>query len=860
MELKFDVQGMTCSACSAAVEREVSKVDGVSSVAVNLLTNSMKLEADKSRIPAILQAVDDAGYTATPADAPEGVREAADPFEKEAEEKKRRLIFSVALLIPLLYISMGSMMGLPIPAFLAGTENLLSFALAQAILTMAILFLNRHYYKNGLKSLWKRHPNMDALIAIGSGAAFLYGIYVIFQLSYGFGHGDMERVMHFGHELYFESAATIVVLIDFGKWLESRAKHRTSDAIRGLMDLTPKTATVIRDGAEMRVPVAEIALGEKIVLKPGENVPVDGTVVEGISSVDESALSGESIPVEKSEGDALMAATTNGSGRLVFTADRVGEDTTIAKIIALVEDANATKAPISKIADRVAGVFVPVVIAIAAIVGIVWLLLGYGAEFALRLAISVLVISCPCALGLATPVAIMVGTGRGAKAGVLYKSAESLEVLHEADTLILDKTGTITRGKPFVTDVVALDRDPEAFYRMAYALEKSSEHPLAEGVIRGFEARYPNASADRVTDFESLPGRGLRGKIDGRWIYGGNITLMEEMGQDLSPIEQALDEALAAGKTPLVFADEDEVYGFIAAKDIVKANSPRALEALRKLGKKIVMLTGDNEKTAHVIAASLPIDTVHAGVLPDEKESVVRRYQEAGKVAMVGDGINDAPALARADVGIAIGAGTDIAMESADVVLMHSDLLDVVSATKLSEATIRNIKENLFWAFFYNVICIPVAAGVFYIPFGLTLSPMIAALAMSLSSVFVVTNALRLNFTKLDTDRGEREAEAAPEAKIYRLNATSHPQKGYTHKYSGSGKEKIQMDKKILELDGMSCNHCVGRVDQALNALEGVKAQVTLDPQQAVVEGENLDADALKKAVEDAGYTVKSVR
>ncbi|MDY3118735.1 MAG: heavy metal translocating P-type ATPase [Peptoniphilus sp.] len=855
MERKYRVEGMTCSACSAAVEREVAKVDGVEQVAVNLLTNSMKVEGAEGIEPSVLQAVEDAGYQAflEGAEKKNAVEE-ADPFLKELSEKRRRLIASVLFLIPLVYISMGSMMGAPIPSLLRGHENLLIFALVQGIFTTIILVMNRHYYVNGLRSLWRKHPNMDALIAMGSGAAFIYGIYVIFQLAYGFGHGDTMRIIDYGHELYFESAATIVVLIDLGKFLEAKAKHRTSSAIRSLMDLTPDVATVIRGGKEAVIPVEEIVIGDRILLKPGENVPVDGVVVEGISAVDESALSGEPIPVEKVAGSELMAATTNGQGRLVMEARRVGEDTAIAKIIALVDDANATKAPIAKIADTVAGVFVPVVIAIALVTGGSWLALGAPPAFALKLAISVLVISCPCALGLATPVAIMVGTGKGAKVGVLFKSAESLEVLHRVDTVIFDKTGTITRGKPYVTDVVAVGEKPEDVFSIAYALEKSSEHPLAEGVVRAYEASYGAENGTKVENFEAVPGRGLKGVIDGITYYGGNEAFMEIIGADLEGVREKLDAFLSQGKTPLFFAREGRLIGLVAAKDLVKANSKAALEKLHEAGKNLVMLTGDNEKTARVIAEDLAIDHIHAGVLPDEKEAFVRKYQQEGKVAMVGDGINDAPALARSDVGIAIGAGTDIAMESADVVLMHSDLMDAVRAMELSKATLRNIKENLFWAFFYNVICIPVAAGLFYKPLGLTLSPMIAALAMSFSSVFVVTNALRLNLLSFEM-RERRDEEVQDTSIVFQeIHGVKRKAQGYNEI-----EEAQKMEKKILKIEGMSCNHCVGRVDKALNELDGVKASVTLDPQEAVVEGENLDSALLKKTVEEAGYTVTAV-
>ncbi|MDO5301887.1 MAG: heavy metal translocating P-type ATPase [Tissierellia bacterium] len=864
MEKKYNVYGMTCSACSAAVEREVAKVPGVQEVSVNLLTNSMKVVQEEGLADgAVLDAVVRAGYDAESqspaAKAQEVPGEEENYFEKILKEKERNLLISALLLLPLMYIAMGPMMGLPALKIFEGMENILLLALTQFLLTTVILFINRHYYISGMKTLFKGHPNMDSLIAIGSGAAYVYGIAVIYILAYALGHGDTALAHSYGHELYFESAATIVVLIDFGKWLEARAKRRTSSALQSLMDLTPKEARVIRDGREVTLPIAEIVLGDQVILGPGENVAVDGVVLEGNTSIDESALSGESIPVEKSPGDKIMAATTNGGGRLIYRATEVGSDTTIAKIIALVEDANATKAPISKLADRVAGVFVPVVLVIASVTFIAWMLLGYGFPFALRLAIAVLVISCPCALGLATPVAIMVGTGKGAKAGVLFKSAESLEVLHHADTIFLDKTGTITRGEPFVTDVISLKGSPEELLDLAYILEKNSEHPLAEGVVRAFEDSGRGEPKEAATDFQALAGMGLSAKISGVEVFAGNEKLMRERKIPLEEHRALLEGLTGEGKTPLIFAREGELLGIIAAKDVVKSSSQAALERLKAMGKEIIMLTGDNEATARAIARDLPLSRVIASVLPQDKERYIREAQDQGKkTVMVGDGINDAPALVRADVGIAIGAGTDIAMESADVVLMKSDLYHVVDAFHLSKGTIRNIKQNLFWAFFYNVICIPVAMGIFYLPFGLTLNPMMAAFAMSFSSIFVVTNALRLNFLKLEEGREIYDVTETVEIHMEALGEGAH--RGYQSEEMKKDLNKEEaMDKKVLTIEGMSCNHCVNRVETALNELEGVEAKVSLEPPVAEVQGESLSEEALKKAVEDAGYKVTHV-
>ncbi|MCD1146516.1 heavy metal translocating P-type ATPase [Peptoniphilus sp. KCTC 25270] len=859
-EKKFQVTGMTCSACVAAVEKSVKKLEGIDSVAVNLLTNSMKVSYDSDIVEAgkIIEAVEKAGYEAKE-EAVEKAKEKKvnrDPYKEMLEIQQKRLIWSLFLLIPLLYIAMGPMVGLYEFPIFKGHENHLIFALTQMFLTAGILLIHNHYYKNGLQALFRRNPNMDTLIAVGSGAGFLYGIFVIFRLAYGYGHGDMDLIMTYGHELYFESSGTIVVLIAFGKWLEARAKRRTSNAITQLMDLTPPSGRVIRNGEEIILPIEEVVKGDILVLGPGENVPVDGIVTEGFTSIDESALSGESIPVEKHVGDKIMAATTNGGGRILFEATSVGEDTTISKIIALVEDANATKAPISKLADRISGIFVPIVMGISLITFLVWMGTGQGFEFSLRMAIAVLVISCPCALGLATPVAIMVGTGLGAKGGVLFKSAESLEILHHVDTIVLDKTGTITRGKPFVTDVFGVEKNPKDLLALAYALEKNSEHPLADAVVRGFETIEEKGEMKTVENFQAIPGKGLEGTVEGKRIFAGNKTLMEENGISLELVEEELSLALSQGKTPLFFGEKDHFYGWIAAKDLVKESSLEALKKLQEMGKETVMLTGDNEKTAKAVGESLPIDKIIAEVLPQEKESYIREFEEKGKkVAMVGDGINDAPALARADVGIAIGAGTDIAMESADLVLMKSNLLDVVEAIRLSENTIRNIKQNLFWAFFYNVICIPVAAGVFYPHFGLTLNPMIAAFAMSISSLFVVSNALRLNLVKIGNDSSKDES--------LEEDSEIHFHKKELQEEKPNKKERKQMEKRTLELDGLSCNHCVMRVEKILNDMKGIEAKVTLDPQEAVIFAEDLKdikIEEIQKQITEAGYDVKSVK
>jgi Cu+-exporting ATPase len=762
MEQKFDITGMTCSACSAAVEKSVKKIEGISSVNVSLMTNSMTIAYD-SDVPeeTVIEAVKKAGYGAQVHKKTGESRAAVssvNPIEEELKEMRYRVKVSFIFLIPLMYIAMGDMVGLPIPSWLLGTENAVSFAFIQMLLSLPIVYVNMKYYKVGFKALWLRAPNMDSLIAIGSSAAFLYGIYAIFRTGYGLGHGNMEIVHMYAHDLYFESGATILALITFGKYLEAKSKGKTSEAISKLMDLAPKTALIVKNGEEVEVPIEEVVIGDVVVVKPGKSVPVDGTIVEGSSSLDQSALTGESIPVEKTIGDKVIAATINKTGYFRFKAEKVGDDTTLAKIIQLVEDANATKAPIAKLADKISGIFVPTVIGISIVTFIVWMLMGYDFEFALSLAITVLVISCPCALGLATPVAIMVGTGNGAQHGILVKSAEALETMHSINTVVLDKTGTITEGKPVVTDILTNgEMTEEELIHIAASIEKPSEHPLAEAVVE--KAKEMGLTLKKVDNFNSVSGMGIAAFIEGKPYIAGNLALMNEESIELGQFQEESDRLASEGKTPLFFGDNKKVLGIIAVADVVKKNSKQAIELFKKMGIDVVMLTGDNKRTAEAIRRQLDIDKVIAEVLPQDKEREVRAIQEKGhKVAMIGDGINDAPALTRADVGVAIGAGTDIAIESADIVLIKNDLLDAVTAVQLSRSTIKNIKQNLFWAFFYNVLGIPLAAGVFYLSMGWKLSPMFAAAAMSLSSVFVVTNALRLKLFKPVHERKQIEA------------------------------------------------------------------------------------------------------
>lgn len=745
---KFDVEGMTCSACSTSVEKTIEKIDGVNSVNVNLLASNMVVDFDEAIVNTdlIISAVENTGYKASLASAQpkESAQPQANKIETEIAEMKHRVVVSLVFMLILFYIAMGPMLSLPIPSFLVGLENAATMALVQFILTLPVLYVNRQYFETGFKTLWHRNPNMDSLIAIGSGAAVVYGIFALYKIGVGFGHGNLDIVRQYSEDLYFESASMILGLITLGKYLEARSKGRTSDAITKLMDLTPKVATVIRNGQEVEIPVADLVVGDIIAIKPGQSIPVDGVIVEGNSAIDESALTGESIPVAKDVGDQVISATINKAGSFRFEATRIGDDTTLAQIIRLVEEASSSKAPIAKLADQISGIFVPVVITIAILASVIWILLGYPFEFALTIGIAVLVISCPCALGLATPVAIMVGTGQGASNGILIKSAEALEIAHSLDTVVLDKTGTITEGKPEVTDIIpGSNISAEELLTIGASLEKPSEHPLADAIVtKGKEA---GVEFQVVQDFLAVPGKGVQATINSERYLAGNLAFMRDNNLELAEFEATADSLAEQGKTPMYFATSKGIIGIIAVADVVKPTSQRAIQDLQKLDIDVVMLTGDNKKTAEAIRDELGIKTVIAEVLPEDKEREIRSLQDQGKiVAMVGDGVNDAPALARAQVGIAIGAGTDVALESADIVLMKDDLLDVVTAIQLSKATLRNIKQNLFWAFFYNTLGIPLAAGLFFPLFGWKLNPMYAAAAMSLSSIFVVTNALRL--------------------------------------------------------------------------------------------------------------------
>lgn len=765
---KFNVTGMSCSACSSHVEKSVSALKGISAVSVNLLTNSMQVEYDENALSEkqIIAAVKKGGYGASPdkaraEDSGSAGNDAVAQSREAMKNMKRRLIVSLCFLVPLMYLSMYHMFsdwfGLPVPSFIMeyfhGEENAVTFALTQLVLLMPILFANQSYFKNGFKSLLHGSPNMDSLIAIGSSAAVAYGLFALYRIGYGLGHGDLMTVSHYSMDIYFESAGTILALITLGKFLETKSKGRTSEAITKLINLAPKTALVVRDGEEVEVSVSEIAEGDIVAVKPGASIPVDGVILEGSTSVDESAITGESIPVDKKPGDSVISATVNKAGYLRFQATKVGEDTTISQIVKLVEEASASKAPIAKLADKIAGIFVPTVIAIAILAAVVWMIVGAGFEFALSIGISVLVISCPCALGLATPVAIMVGTGKGAENGVLIKSGDALQTAHSVDTVVLDKTGTVTQGTPRVTDVVPFDIPEEELLRIACSLEKPSEHPLAEAITVFGEEK--GLSLLPVEEFRAEFGKGISALVDGNACYAGNETYLKEIGISLPPalLKQASDLA-DEGKTPLLFADSQKLLGVIAVADVIKPTSREAIERFKALGIRTVMLTGDNRRTAEAIRRQLDIPEVISEVLPQDKERKVAEFQQAGhKVAMIGDGVNDAPALTRADVGIAIGAGSDVAIESADIVLVKSDLLDAVTAIRLSRSVMRNIKENLFWAFFYNSIGIPLAAGVFFSLFALKLSPMFAAAAMSLSSVCVVGNALRLKLFKPEKSR-----------------------------------------------------------------------------------------------------------
>ena len=835
MNKKFNVIGMTCSACSASVEKAVKKLEGINSVNVNLLTNSMIVDYDEeiSNENKIIEAVTSAGYGASIFNKNEIKINDKINIQDEIKEMKKRLIISFIFLIPLMYISMGHMIGLPLPSVLSGLENAISYGMTQFLLALVIVYVNRKYYQVGFKTLLKGSPNMDTLIAIGSSAAMIYGIFAIYRMGYGLGVQDFNLVEKYHMDLYFESAAMILALINLGKYLEKKSKGKTSEAITKLMNLAPKTANVVRNNKEITVSIDDVIKGDIVIVKPGESVPVDGVIIEGGSFIDQSAITGESIPVEKNIGDKVIAATINKNGYFKFKAEKVGDDTTLAQIITLVEDASSSKAPIAKLADKISGIFVPIVILISIISTIIWLIVGQSFEFSLSIGIAVLVISCPCALGLATPVAIMVGTGKGAENGILIKSAEALEIAHTIQTVVLDKTGTITQGKPNVTDIiVSPDINKDELLKIAASIENPSEHPLSEAIIE--MAKKKNINLLKVDNFISITGKGVKAEINKKVYYAGNLSLMKENNIDCSSVYEASSNLAEKGKTPLYFSDENKLLGVIAVADTIKSTSKKAIKEFKNMGIDVVMLTGDNKKTAEAIRRELNIDKAVAEVLPQDKEKEVRKIQESGKkVAMIGDGINDAPALARADVGIAIGAGTDIAIESADIVLMKSDLLDGVTTIKLSKAVIKNIKENLFWAFFYNSIGIPLAAGVFYNILGWKLNPMFGAFAMSLSSVCVVLNALRLRLFK-----------------VYDKNINEEFEEG----------EDEEM-KKIVRVDGMNCSHCQAKVEGALSSLDGVsEAKVNLKKKIAIVTLEKeVNDDILLKAVNDAGFTGVSV-
>ena len=843
--IQYIVTGMSCAACSARVEKAVSKVPGVTSCSVSLLTNSMGVEGTATE-QEIIKAVKDAGYGASkkgegaakvqPAQALAGEDMLKD---RETPVLKRRLIASVGFLIVLMYFSMGHMMwGWPVPGFMK--DNHVMMGLLQMLLTITVMVINQKFFISGFKGLIHRAPNMDTLVALGSGASFVYSTYALFAMTDAQMHGDMDAVMSYMHDFYFESAAMILALITVGKMLEARSKGKTTDALKGLMKLAPKTAVVIRGEKEVQVSIEQVQKGDCFVVKPGENIPVDGEVIEGNSAVNESALTGESIPVDKAVGDKVSAATVNQSGYLKCRATRVGEDTTLSQIIQMVSDAAATKAPIAKIADRISGVFVPTVITIAVITIIVWLITGQSIGFALSRGIAVLVISCPCALGLATPVAIMVGNGMGARNGIMFKTAVSLEETGKMQIVALDKTGTITSGEPKVTDIIpAAGVTEDTLLKYAYALENKSEHPLARAILE--KAKEENAGIEEVTGFQALPGNGLTAILDGHTLYGGNHTFISSKVSVDGDIQKKAEKLAEAGKTPLFFGNEDRLLGVIAVADVIKEDSPQAIKELQNMGIHVVMLTGDNERTAKAIGQQAGVDEVIAGVLPEGKEQVIRKLKEKGKVAMVGDGINDAPALTRADMGIAIGAGTDVAIDAADVVLMKSRLSDVPAAIRMSRATLRNIHENLFWAFFYNIIGIPLAAGVWYPLFGWKLNPMFGAAAMSLSSFCVVSNALRLNLFKMYDASKDKKLKAKKEKK--------------------RSKKEDKTMKKIMHIEGMMCGHCEAAVKKALEALPQVDEAVVsheTGTAELTLNAEIAD-DVLKKTVEDKDYTVTSV-
>ena len=843
---KYNITGMSCAACSAKVERAVGKLDGVENVSVNLLTNSMQVEYKEDKLSSndIIKNIADAGYGASLATAAKQKKEEKS-IKKTNDDAiasmKFRLKVSIVFLVILMYFSMGSMIGLPLPKFLSGEGNPVGFALTQLLLVLPVMYVNRKYYISGFKSLFHLSPNMDTLIAVGTVAAFTYGVIAIYVMGYALNNADMHTVTEYRMNLYFESVSMILTLITLGKFFETGSKARTTDAISKLIDLSPKRANVLRDGVEENILTEDVVVGDIVIVRPGESIPVDGMIIEGSTSVDESAITGESIPVQKEKGDKLIAATINKNGSVRIKATEVGEDTAISRIIALVEEASSSKAPIAKMADKVAGVFVPVVMGISLITFIVWLALGYDFSFALNCAIAVLVISCPCSLGLATPVAIMVGTGKGAENGILIKSADALETTHSIDTVVLDKTGTVTEGKPVVTDILAFDTDENEFLKLAAGVESASEHPLAEAIVE--KAKEENLEIVSPTEFQAISGRGIVASIDNSKIIAGNEQAIKEQygnSENFAEVFKKGNELAAQGKTPMYFTKDGKLLGIIAVADTIKKDSKEAIQALKNRNIDVVLLTGDHKNTAMAIAKEAGIKKVIAEVLPTDKEEHIRELMEAGhKVAMVGDGINDSPALARADVGIAIGAGTDIAIESADIVLMHSSLKDVATAIDLSKAVIRNIKQNLFWAFFYNSIGIPLAAGVFYLSLGWKLSPMFGAAAMGMSSVCVVSNALRLRAFK--------------PKKIKKNNVENDE----IELIENNRKEDKNMT-TVINVNGMMCEHCKATVEKVTRGVEGVSnSLVNLDAKNVTIEhSADTDLEKVKKAITDAGYEV----
>ena len=852
MKSKFNVTGMSCSACSAHVEKAVKKLDGVTDVSVSLMTASMTVEYSDLTEQDIINAVIGAGYGCTvkgdTAEKAKPTQNAVEEKNREAASMKRRLFLSLGFLAVLMYVSMGHMLGAPLPDFMCGVKGAVAFGFTQFLLTLPIMHLNRAYYSKGFKALVHRSPNMDTLIAVGSAASVIYGIFAVYMMCWGMGNGDTELVEQFRHDLYFEGAGTILTLITVGKYLESRSKAKTAEALNKLIDLAPETAVVERGGEELTLRTEELVEGDICIVRPGQRIPADGVIIEGNAAIDESALTGESVPNEKTVGETVLAASVNGSGFIKFRAEKVGGDTTLSHIIELVSDASASKAPIARIADKISGIFVPIVMSIAVITFAVWLLLGESFTLALSMGISVLVISCPCALGLATPVAIMAGTGKGAENGILIKSASALEALYKIDTVVLDKTGTITEGNPRCTDIIEYE---SGAFAAAYSIEKLSEHPVSAAIVA--QGEKLGLTAQNAEEFEALFGRGVTAKLNGERWYIGNKHLMLEKGIDCTAAEKDFEKLSGEGKTVMYIANSTVVVGVIAAADVIKSSSHEAVKRLKQMGARVVMLTGDNKRTAEVIGKQAGVDEAVAEVLPTGKAEYITKLMQQGKrVAMIGDGINDAPALACADVGIAIGAGTDIAIDSADIVLMKSDLCDAAAALSLGRATIRNIKQNLFWAFFYNAVGIPLAAGVLFLPFGIKLNPMIAAAAMSLSSVCVVTNALRLRFFKVKGVENVQQTEhIAADCNVSLIDTVDAVCEA-TAKSAGTS--------RTIFINGMMCGHCTAHVEKSLNAIDGVSAKAFLAEKKAVL---TLTADVsdevLKNAVIEAGYEVVSI-